>query len=99
MTNISSQSVVEYTVKELLDEQTALLREIDKKVDTKATREDVHAIGDRVDKLETRTQALEVHAESWKTVRQVRDNSKAIWIGICSVGAVIGGAVLGALIH
>lgn len=57
---LSPQTTVSYTVREVLDEQTTLLRSIDHKVDSKADKSDlvelVHEVkghGERITTLET----------------------------------------------
>lgn len=46
---ITPESTVSYSVKELLAEQTDLLREIDRKVDTKADKVDIADLRRRID--------------------------------------------------
>lgn len=59
MDEIGPDARVTYSVRELLAEQTALLRRIDGKVDTKADKSDIAAINSRVDGHENRIKGLE----------------------------------------
>lgn len=63
MEELSPQTTVSYTVREVLDEQTKLLRGIDSKVDGKADKSDVTNLAQKIDGHGDRILTL----ENWRT--------------------------------
>jgi hypothetical protein len=92
--DVSPDSTVSYTVKELLDEQTGLLRRIDHKVDQKADKADLVAIERRLDGHSTRIQSLEDHRDEVEIIRRFRRRAWAIFGSASGVAAIIVGALI-----
>lgn len=77
---IGLDATVSYTVKELLDEQTVLLREIDRKVDTKADKADISELHRRIDRHDGRIKGLEDERDAGRAVGAARGAShRRIW--------------------
>ena len=83
---IRPESTVNFTVKELLDEQTTLLREIDRKVDQKADRADVVALTSELRATDARVTQLE-SANVRRTA--VSDHTRQLWGVILSIATLV----------
>ncbi len=92
---IEANSTVSYTVKELLDEQTALLREIDKKVDQKADRADLVELASDLRATDLRVTALETDGAGRTAVSE---HARRIWAG-AGVLATILAMLIGGFVY
>lgn len=92
---IRPDSTVSYTVKELLDEQTSLLRQIDGKVDTKADKADLVPILTRLDDHHGRIVKLEDERKADAAAAEVRNGfRRRVWAFSTAVAVPIAVALL-----
>ena len=96
---ISPGSEVTYTVKELLDEQTDLLRGIDKKVDGKADKSDLTPIVVELRDHHDRLVSLETTRTETDGARKIRNRAWAIIGSVAGVAAIIIGSLIDAHVH
>lgn len=96
---ISAESTVSYTVKEVLDEQTALLRGIDKKVDEKASKADLAVLDTKIEGHGGRITVLEQHQHITEASRRWRNKAWGVAGTIGGIAAVIVAGLISALHH
>jgi hypothetical protein len=100
---VGEQSTVSYTVKELLDGHTTILRSIDSKLDGKADKADVLEVENRLAQHvaadQIRLSALEDHRLAVEAARHFRNRAWAIVASIAGILAVVGGSLIAALVH
>jgi hypothetical protein len=98
--DVQPDSTVQYTVKELLDEQTDLLRGIDRKVDGKADKADLIPILSRLDDHHGRIGRLEDERASDKTAADVRATyRRRLWMAVTAIVVPLGTALIIVLVH
>ncbi len=91
---IGPGSTVEYTVKELLDEQTGILRDIDKKVDQKADKSDLVVVVGSIAALDVRVDVLEEHRTVLESSIQWRHRAWAVAGSLAVVATPITAALI-----
>lgn len=97
---ITPDSTVSYSVKELLAEQTDLLREIDRKVDTKADKADISDLHRRIDSQEGRLKTLEDERDGDRLLKGARASARRHWwMATTAVLVPIGTALILVFVH
>lgn len=100
---LTEDARVSFSVRELLGEQTTLLRSIDKKVDTKADKADLMALWSRIDNHDGRIKTIETAREAEGAVVTARVKTRnrlwgagAVFVGAMAtlVGSLIGAHVI-----
>lgn len=85
-TEITPDSTVKYTVKELLDEQTTILREIDRKVDGKADKADLVPVFSRLEDQDVRITRLEDGRTADQAAAEVRARFRRnVWLVLTAI--------------
>lgn len=96
---LTGNARVEYSVREILDKQTDLLLRIDTKVDAKADKADVVALGHRLDGHAERIDRLEEHRLETDQVRTFRRRAWAVAGTVGGIAAVLAGSLIAAFVH
>jgi len=100
MVEMNVNSTVSYTVKELLDEQTGLLRSIDRKVDTKADKTDLVPIITELHNHDTRLTRIEEERTAAATARALRrDFRRRLSVIFTAVLVPVGTALIIVFFH
>lgn len=79
--------------------QDGMLREIDRKVDSKADKADLLALGIKIDGHGSRITALEEHRLDTVASKRFRNRAWTVAGSIAGVLAILGGALIGAFVH
>ena len=82
-----------------LDKQDNVLREIDRKVDSKADKADLVALGVKIDGHGSRIASLEEHRTEQESSKKFRNRAWAVAGTITSISAIIIGSLIGAHFH
>ena len=97
---LRENAVVSYTVKEILDEQTGLLRTIDSKVDTKADKADLIPLLSRLDNHHERIVVLEDERKSDRTAQAVKSRFRRnVWLAVSAVCVPLATALIIVFVH
>ena len=83
---VQPESTVTFTVKELLEEQTGLLRQIDSKVDGKADKADLIPIMNKLETHDTRLLSIEDERKTEKVRSDARAAARRrVWAFVAAV--------------
>lgn len=96
---LTGDSEVSYTVKELFDQQNQLLRGIDKKVDSKADKADLIPIVADLGRHDGRITVLENNNTQFEAMRSQRRRIWTVIGSIAGIAAVLGGSLIAAFVH
>lgn len=97
---VGPDSTVSFTVKELLAEQTALLREIDRKVDTKADKADINLLHRRLDGHDQRIKGLEDERDADQAITTARAATRRrLWGFATAVVVPLAAALILVFVH